>query len=147
MENPRRVAAALDRLAEPAPGVHPGLHARLVAAASAALARRPPPFRAAVLRAAAEPVARRLVGEWLRGPRLSRDEQLALLEVAIRLRNAGRVVDDLDAWARDRANGWTLFAAMDSRFRNDAELAAGLRELKRPDERPARFRRNRRDRE
>lgn len=146
-ENPRRVAAALDRLAEPAPGVHPGLHARLVAAASAALARRPPPFRAAVLRAAAEPVARRLVGEWLRGPRLSRDEQLALLEVAIRLRNAGRVVDDLDAWARDRANGWTLFAAMDSRFRNDAELAAGLRELKRPDERPARFRRNRRDRE
>jgi len=129
--HPEHAAAHLDRLTALIPEVNPALHAATRRAAAHALSRRLPAFRGSVVAAAAEQTARWLVAEWLARRRMSRDEQLALIEIAIRLRRSGRIVPALDDWARDRATGWSLFAWADFRFRHDTELAAGLRELRR----------------
>ncbi|MEV5409275.1 hypothetical protein AB0K60_10630 [Thermopolyspora sp. NPDC052614] len=131
-DTPVRAAAHLDRLTELTPEVDQTLHARIRTALATALARRSPMYRAALLESTSEHTAGWLTGEWLRRPRPNRDEQLALLEIAIRLRRTGKIISNLDAWARERANAWSLFGSVDSRFKHDAELSAGLDELKNP---------------
>jgi len=129
--DPQDAAAGLDRLTELVPEVNPALHAAAREAAARALARRLPAFRVAVAGAVTEPTARWLAAEWLARPRIGRDERLALLEIAIRLRGAGRIVPELDDWARERAGVWSVFAWAEFRFRNDTELTLGLRRLRR----------------
>ncbi|WP_449066160.1 hypothetical protein [Planomonospora algeriensis] len=97
-------------------------------AAAGALGRREPTFRTALVKALTAESRGWLVAAWL-GARIGRDEQAALLEVAIRLRMGDLVVPDLDDWARAQVGGWSPFGSMEARFKNDSELAAGFREL------------------
>ncbi|GAA3844752.1 hypothetical protein GCM10022226_79870 [Sphaerisporangium flaviroseum] len=127
-ELPEDAASLLQRLGALEAEAQEDLLREAVALAARALARRDPRFRTEVVKELPEVDRARLSNAWLDGRR-SRDEQAALLEVAIRLHLAGQTVPDLDAWARSELTSWSLFGSAESRFKRDGELAAGLREM------------------
>ncbi|MEV7967808.1 hypothetical protein AB0O34_17735 [Sphaerisporangium sp. NPDC088356] len=125
---PRDAAALLQRLEGLGQDADEELLREAVAAAARALTRRDPRFRAAVVKESPQAGRAGLTRAWLDGRR-GRDEQLALLEVAVRLHLAAVTVPDLDAWARSQLSSWSLFGSVESHFKHDTELAAGLREM------------------
>jgi hypothetical protein len=96
--------------------------------AATSLAKHGPKFRTRVLRDLDETARNRLIFAWLDG-RTDRAEQAALVEISIRLSDAGVEVPELDTWAAARVNGWTPLNSLGNRLRGDPELAAGLRRL------------------
>jgi hypothetical protein len=126
---PEDAAAILQRLEELAREAHEDLPRAARAVAAKALAERDPRFRAEVVKGLPDAARRGLARAWLAG-RGSRDEEFALLEVAVRLHMADSAVPELDSWARTRLGGWSMFGSVEARFKRDAELTAGLRELR-----------------
>ncbi|WP_062443634.1 GAP1-N2 domain-containing protein [Herbidospora daliensis] len=125
---PVEAATAIDRLTDLTREGNAELAELTRATAAKVLATRDPRFRSTVAKAVTDATRRWLIPEWLK-PRRNRDQQMALLEIAIRMRVAGVIEPRLDAWARSEVNNWTRFGSMEARFKQDAELAAGLREL------------------
>lgn len=121
-------AHLIQRLWNHAPEADDELHAEAVATAARVLALRSPAARAEVAGALAAPVRVALAHIWL-ADQSDRDEQAALVEVAVRLHLADAAVPALDSWARARLSGWSLALSMESRFRRDARLTAGLKEM------------------
>ncbi|GII60076.1 hypothetical protein Skr01_01610 [Sphaerisporangium krabiense] len=126
---PPDAAAILLRLEELARETHEELHAAAWAVAAAAVAELDPRFRAEVVRRLPDEARAVLARAWI-AARTPREEEPALLEVAVRLHLAGETVPELDSWARSRLGGWSMFGSVEARFRRDAELLAGLRELR-----------------
>jgi hypothetical protein len=108
------------------------------ARAAKTLAKQDPSFRLALLRQLTRPSQEWLLEQWLTG-RASRDEQAALLEIAIRLREDGVLLPALEEWAHSLVNGWSPFGSMEGRFRKDRELSEGLRKLMKPKRRGIRL--------
>ncbi|MCW2879286.1 MAG: hypothetical protein JWQ95_3386 [Sphaerisporangium sp.] len=125
---PGDAAALLQRLDGLAPETREDLFLEGVAAAARALAGRDPRFRTEVVKALPDTGRARLARAWLDGRR-DREEQVALLEIAVRLHLAAVTVPGLDSWARSQLNSWSLFGSVESHFKRDGELAAGLREM------------------
>ncbi|WP_424534798.1 hypothetical protein ACOZ38_32000 [Sphaerisporangium viridialbum] len=125
---PRDAAALLQRLEGLGQDADEELLREAVAAAARALTLRDPRFRAEVVKESPQAGRAGLTRAWLDGRR-GRDEQMALLEVAVRLHLAAATVPDLDAWARSQLSSWSLFGSVESHFKHDGELAAGLREM------------------
>ncbi len=125
---PRDAAALLQRLEDLGQDADEELLREAVAAAARALTLRDPRFRAEVVKESPQAGRAGLTRAWLDGRR-GRDEQMALLEVAVRLHLAAATVPDLDAWARSQLSSWSLFGSVESHFKHDGELAAGLREM------------------
>ncbi|MEV6984613.1 hypothetical protein AB0M95_25610 [Sphaerisporangium sp. NPDC051017] len=126
---PADAAAVLQRLEELARETHEDLPAAARAVAARALAERDPRFRTEVLTLLPDAARRGLARAWL-AARGSRDEEFALLEVAVRLHMADAPVPELDSWARTRLGGWSMSGSAESRFKRDPDLAAGLKDLK-----------------
>ncbi|MGW4639859.1 GAP1-N2 domain-containing protein [Sphaerisporangium sp. NPDC004334] len=126
--DPAGAAATLGRLEDLRPESDDELLREALACAARITADREPRFRAEVMRRLPEEARTGLAHAWLE-ERRSRDEQAALLEVAVRLHLAGATVPELDAWARSQLTGWSPFGSADSRFKHDPELAAGLKEM------------------
>nr|WP_155356025.1 hypothetical protein [Acrocarpospora macrocephala] len=125
---PVEAARAIDALTELTREGHPDLMPMTRAAAAKALAGKDPRFRTTVVKSVTEPARRWLINAWLTANR-NRDQQIALLEIAIRLRMAGVIIPRLDQWARSQVINWSMFSSVEAHFKRDAELAAGLREL------------------
>ncbi|WP_061294805.1 GAP1-N2 domain-containing protein [Herbidospora cretacea] len=125
---PVEAATAIDRLTDLTREGNADLAVLTRAAAAKVLATRDPRFRSTVARSVTDATRRWLIPEWLK-PRRTRDQRMALLEIAIRMRAAGVVEPRLDAWARSEVNNWGPFSSVEARFKQDAELAAGLKEL------------------
>ncbi|MEU8272186.1 hypothetical protein AB0B89_34165, partial [Sphaerisporangium sp. NPDC049002] len=125
---PKDAAALLQRLEGLGPEADEELLREATAFAARALTRRDPRFRAEVIKESPPAGRAGLSRAWLDGRR-GRDEQVALLEVAVRLHLAAETVPDLDAWARSRLSSWSLFGSVESHFKHDGELAAGLRDM------------------
>ncbi|WP_214109469.1 GAP1-N2 domain-containing protein [Acrocarpospora catenulata] len=125
---PVEAARAVDALTELTREGHPDLMPMTRDAAAKALAGKDPRFRTTVVKSVSEEARRWLVTAWL-AARRNRDQQIALLEIAIRLRMAGVVLPRLDEWARSQVKNWSMFGSVEAHFKRDAELAAGLREL------------------
>ncbi|WP_329430054.1 hypothetical protein OG339_17795 [Streptosporangium sp. NBC_01495] len=128
---PAEAARAVDQLTELTREGDRNLAPLARRTAAGALAGRDPRFRTTVMKRTSERTRRWLVSVWL-SARIDRDEQLALLEIAIRLRSDGVVIATLDEWARSHVRNWSLFGSVEARFKRDPELAAGLRELTGP---------------
>ncbi len=124
---PVEAASAIDRLTDLTREGNADLAVLTRAAAAKVLATRDPRFRATVAKSVTDATRRWLIPEWLK-PR-NRDQRMALLEIAIRMRAAGVVEPRLDAWARSEVHNWGPFSSVEARFKQDAELAAGLKEL------------------
>jgi hypothetical protein len=92
------------------------------------LAKQDPGFRLALMRQLSRPSSQWLLDLWL-AARANRDEQAALLEIAIRLRGAGVRIPRLEEWAQSLVNSWSPFGSIENRFKKDRELSEGLREL------------------
>ncbi|MGW4423123.1 GAP1-N2 domain-containing protein [Streptosporangium sp. NPDC004631] len=131
MSTPGHAAGAVDRLTDLLRHGDPGLTGVVLAWAAKALARQDVMFRMALLRKLSGPSLGWLLDAWL-GGRANRDEQAALLEIAIRLRRSGLVIAPLEEWAQALVNSWSPFGSMESRFKHDRDLSAGLRELMKP---------------
>ncbi|WP_283133835.1 hypothetical protein [Rhizohabitans arisaemae] len=71
----------------------------------------------------------RVVASWLAGAGQSRDERAALLEIAVRLRTAGRPEAELETWAQRLASRPFGLSQVEGPLIGDPELAAGLREV------------------
>ncbi|HEX8007027.1 MAG TPA: hypothetical protein VF482_11430, partial [Trebonia sp.] len=125
---PVEAARAIDALTELTREGHPDLMPMTRTTAAKALAGKDPRFRTTVVKSVTEPARRWLVNAWLTANR-NRDQQIALLEIAIRLRMAGVIIPRLDEWARSQVSNWSMFGSVEAHFKRDAELAAGLREL------------------
>ncbi|WP_066362451.1 GAP1-N2 domain-containing protein [Herbidospora mongoliensis] len=125
---PVEAAIAIDRLTELTREGNADLAVLTRTTAAKVLSTRDPRFRSAVAKAVTDATRRWLIPEWLK-PRRTRDQRMALLEIAIRMRAAGVIEPRLDAWARSEINNWGPFSSVEARFKQDAELAAGLREL------------------
>ncbi|GIH25566.1 hypothetical protein Aph01nite_38760 [Acrocarpospora phusangensis] len=125
---PVEAARAVDALTELTREGHPDLMPMTRTTAAKALAGKDPRFRTTVVKSVTEHARRWLIDAWLTANR-NRDQQIALLEVAIRLRTAGVIIPRLDEWARSQVSNWSMFGSVEAHFKRDAELAAGLREL------------------
>jgi hypothetical protein len=125
---PQDAAALLQRLDDLAQEAHEDLLREAVAVAARTLTLRDPRFRTEVVNELADAARARLARAWL-DERRTRDEQVALLEVAVRLHLAAVTVPELDSWARSQLNSWSLFGSVESRFKRDAELTAGLKDM------------------
>ncbi|MFC4591168.1 GAP1-N2 domain-containing protein [Sphaerisporangium corydalis] len=130
-DRPEDAAELLRRLDELGPEADEELLAEATAVAARSLTQRDPRFRTEVVKDLPESARTALTRAWLEGRR-TRDEQVALIEVAIRLHLAGSPVPGLDAWARSQIGSWSLFGSVESHFKRDAELTAGLREMSKP---------------
>ncbi|MGJ6967790.1 hypothetical protein ACSDR0_38350 [Streptosporangium sp. G11] len=128
---PAEAARAVDRLTELTRHGDRNLAPLARRTAAGALAGRDPLFRTTVVKRTSERTRRWLVSAWL-AARIDRDERLALLEIAIRLRSGEVVIAALDEWARSHVRNRSLFGAAEARFKRDPELAAALRELAGP---------------
>ncbi|WP_181871376.1 hypothetical protein [Sphaerisporangium album] len=126
---PADAAAVLQRLEELAREAHEDLPAAARAVVAHALAERDARFRAEVLTLLPGAPRGALARAWL-AARGSRDEEFALLEVAVRLHMADAPVPELDSWARARLGGWSISGSAEARFKRDPELVAGLKDLK-----------------
>ncbi|MBO3747572.1 hypothetical protein J5X84_15960 [Streptosporangiaceae bacterium NEAU-GS5] len=128
IHTPGQAVSQMERLTVLSPHIDRELQPLVCAWAAKSLAKQDTRFRMELLRRLSEPARRWLLDGWLTA-RAGRDEQAALLEIAIRLRRADVQIPRLDQWAEDFVNSWSPFGSMESRFKNDRELMAGLQEL------------------
>ncbi|WP_162795180.1 hypothetical protein [Nonomuraea lactucae] len=131
VRTPEDAAALLRELVELTWEAEAELAALVRRRAAAKLAKQDPRFRTRLVKRLTPQGRQWLVSCWL-AARAGRDEQAALLEIAIRLRQAQVVVSELEDWAAALVNGGRGFAVMESRFKNDPDLHAGLKGLVRP---------------
>lgn len=134
----QRAAADVTRLTALVRHLDQDLATLALTRAAKTLAKQDPLFRMALIRQLSRPSQEWLLKQWLTG-RASRDEQAALLEIAIRLREGGEVVPELEEWAQSLVNGWSPFGSMEGRFKKDPELLEGLRRLMKPKRRGIRL--------
>ncbi|MEU8148386.1 hypothetical protein [Nonomuraea sp. NPDC048901] len=130
VRTPVHAVREVERLTALAGRLDAELAALVRALAAKTLAGQDPAFRMVLVRELPRRSQDWLVDLWL-AARPSREEQTALLEIAIRLRGHGVLISSLDEWAHGVANSRSPFAFMDSRFKKDPELHEGLRELMR----------------
>ncbi|MET8008062.1 hypothetical protein [Nonomuraea glycinis] len=135
---PQRAAADVGRLTALVPHLDQDLATLTLARAAKTLAKQDPLFRMALIRHLSRPSREWLLQQWL-SVKAGRDEQAALLEIAIRLRDVGEPVPELEEWAQSLVNGWSPFGSMESRFKKDPELSEGLRRLMKPKRRGIRL--------
>ncbi|MBC6459711.1 hypothetical protein [Actinomadura sp. HBU206391] len=102
----------------------------VVRCAAQRLALRAPEFRTAVLANATATARDRLVAEWT-GGKHSKAARNELMEVAIRLRRLGISDEALEEWAAGQAAGRLSYLQLDTCFRHDRDLRAGLKDLRR----------------
>ncbi|MFC4532310.1 hypothetical protein [Sphaerisporangium dianthi] len=126
--DPARAAAVLRRLEDLRPEADEELLEEGLACAARAVAERDPRFRAEVVKQLPALARAGLARCWM-DARRTRDDQAALLEIAVRLHLADTTVPELDAWARAQLNSWSLFGSAESRFKHDPELAAALKDM------------------
>lgn len=131
VRTPGHAAGEVERLTALTGHADPRLLTLARAWAAEKLTEQDPPFRMALLRQLTRAAREWLVDCWLVA-RASRDEQAALLEIAIRLRGAGVVDAALEEWAHSVAGSRSPFGPVDSRFKKDPELSEGLRDLMKP---------------
>ncbi|MEV0165872.1 hypothetical protein [Nonomuraea fuscirosea] len=112
-------------------GLDPKLATLVRTRAAKNLAQYDPLFRMALTKRLPGASRDWLLDEWL-AARANRDEQAALLEIAIRLREAGVLLPALEKWAQSMVNSWSPFGSMEGRFRKDPVLSDGLRRLMKP---------------
>lgn len=122
------VGRAFDRLSALRQEAHPEVLDHAVATLAKRLRARPAFHRAAVLAQLNGDQRAVLVRAWLDGAR-KREEQVALIEVAIRLRARGAGDERLEAWATEQARGPMSKHLLEAQFKRDEELLKGLREL------------------
>jgi len=135
---PQRAAAEVGRLTALVRHLDQDLATLVLARAAKTLAKQDPLFRMALIRHLSRPSREWLLQQWL-SVKAGRDEQAALLEIAIRLRDVGEPVPELEEWAQSLVNGWSPFGSMESRFKKDPELSEGLRRLMKPKRRGIRL--------
>ncbi|WP_214416336.1 GAP1-N2 domain-containing protein [Sphaerisporangium fuscum] len=128
---PGDAATLLRRLDDLRQEAHEELLREATAAAARWLAGRDAAFRAEVARSLPDGPRAALVRAWLDGRR-TRDDRLALLEIAVRLHVSGAAAAALDSWARAELDGWGVSRSLESRLRHDTALLDGLREMTRP---------------
>ncbi|XVQ82307.1 hypothetical protein ACQP2K_25995 [Microbispora siamensis] len=109
----------------------PGLAGLIRESVARTTAGQPPLARIRLLLELPAPARDWLVGAWL-ARKADREEQAALLEIAIRLRSEGAPMAPLEERARTVVNAWARYGALRHRFERDPELAAGLKEFMRP---------------
>ncbi|GII96755.1 GAP1-N2 domain-containing protein [Sinosporangium siamense] len=125
-----RIVKEVERLTRLTERADAGFAGAVHAAAAKVLTRCSPAVRATLLRRLDDDAQDWLLASWL-AAKHNRDEQAALLEIAIRLRRAGADIPRLAGWAHDLVNGWTAFTSLEGRFKKDPDLAAGLKEFTR----------------
>ncbi|MFI6538802.1 hypothetical protein ACIBHY_40555 [Nonomuraea sp. NPDC050547] len=124
-----RLLADVERLSELS--VYAPLREQVLKWAAKQLARHPTEVRIDLLRRGSDRVRHWLLAVWL-NPKADRGEQAALLEIAIRLHRHKLVIGVLEEWARALVNSRSRFGALESRFKADRDLWAGVQRLVEP---------------